>query len=714
MVTVNKIESLHDQMPGMYNTRHNVIWKALIDAIGQSDQNTAELIEAVRNQFFIKTATRPYIDRLGAMHNIERPKFVGMRDPDFRKFIPIMAYAPKQVKLVIDKLLDLFFFKDSTTSYMMSSSYSPFALKDGWALEWSVDSYRSERVEFKTEEFSNISAATADEIVGAINRQAKYSYAISHEDNVTKRIYIRIFTNTVGSKGSISITGGLSNIALKFENFKSDSGNGSNTAWTVNKIGDSVVWQWTGGEDPGMSSLEVGNIVLIDLPGNEGSFIINSVDVTGRTFSYKNLLGQSAIYTQSSSNDMKFMKSYISYVYKKNMRAISWEVTPGEIIIEIPPSPPIVRRDRKGAAHINGVVGIMSVRVSDSVLELNDASKFPSSGKFVIENINEIKSNIPEVQVDGSDLETSYTFNSRLISDQDVFTYTGISGNQLTGITPSLPLISSIHKYDISTIYRISNELIVTTTATHDFKVGEWVCLRGSTEVYGTTMMGPSLVTEVINSTRFKCSNIGTAGYATGGNARVERIGLNDSGSKVILKSSLINDRSPGPFLWDENAAFVLSAGKAVLDMRIEAGATARNITIQTGSNLPDKAGELIFDFGTAKQEGPVRYFYRPSDTSISLDPSYVFQYTHIVGGNIVLLKKRGGIVFSGTGSEHSPYLTDPGQARLVLEDLVKQVKSVGFFLNFIVRYPTFYYNFLDNYNSGVNPNDTYYNETHP
>ena len=115
-MSIDKTQALHKQMPEIFNTENNPIWRALIEALGESDQDIADLVENVRKQFFIKTATRPYLDRLGTRNNVQRPRFVGMSDPDFRAFIPIMSYHPKQVKLVFDKLLDLFFMKDPLTN----------------------------------------------------------------------------------------------------------------------------------------------------------------------------------------------------------------------------------------------------------------------------------------------------------------------------------------------------------------------------------------------------------------------------------------------------------------------------------------------------------------------------------------------------------------------------------------------------------------------
>jgi hypothetical protein len=144
----NMIDSLHDQMPALFNTQQNTVWKALIGTVGESDQETLELIEAVRNQFFVKTASRPYLDRLGAANMVQRPRFIGMDDPTFRRFIPVMAYNPKQVKAIFDDLVDIFYNKESTTSYTSSILNEPFSLKDGWELEYEIDSYTKERIVF--------------------------------------------------------------------------------------------------------------------------------------------------------------------------------------------------------------------------------------------------------------------------------------------------------------------------------------------------------------------------------------------------------------------------------------------------------------------------------------------------------------------------------------------------------------------------------------
>ena len=191
----NKTDLLHDQMPEVLNTKHNSNWKALIEAVGQEDQFVADLIESVRSQFFTKTANRPYLDRLGANVKVDRPRFIGMDDPTFRRYIPVLAYQPKQVKLIIDTLLDLFFFKESTTAFIETEAFEPFNLDDEWELEYLVDNLKTERIEFNATAFVDISNASANEIAGVINRQAKESFAIVFDNSVTKRKTCLLYTS---------------------------------------------------------------------------------------------------------------------------------------------------------------------------------------------------------------------------------------------------------------------------------------------------------------------------------------------------------------------------------------------------------------------------------------------------------------------------------------------------------------------------------------
>lgn len=705
-VQKGKIDNIHNQMPAAFDTQNNINWKALIEAIGGQDQETIDLIESVRQQFFVKTATRPYIDRLGTANLVQRPRFVGMDDPTFRQFIPIMSYSPKQVKLVLDKLLDLFFFKESTTSFIASTAASPFVLRDKWELEYSVDDFITERIEFREEEFTDITAATADEVVAAINRQASNSYAIAFEDSITKNIYIRIFTKTIGAKGSIEITGGRANIGLNFEGFNTLAGQGGNSEWTVTKIGDTATMSYTGtGNSPGIDQLQVGDIVIITRAGNTGSYVLETVDSTNDEFSYKNLFATPETFTQSVTDDVKFMTPFKSKVFLKDRRAIIWEVNAGEVVVEMPPSPPVVKRNRKGASHINGIDSTVLSVVDLNTIQLNTFADFPTTGgKFSFIPVNEINTYFP---VDAE--TTAFQFNSKLDSSMPIYEYTTRVGNELQGITPDLPTLAGVNSFSLTSADRdASNLLTVVTTVDHNFNVGEYAIVDSATQGAGTGLPtnGSWLITNILSTTSFECYSFsGPSGTkaSTGGTVRVERIGAATDDGRVILRSAQVDPRKIGPYMWDENADFVLSSLTADLTSEIKAGTTQRNIQV-TSNDIPTEQGQLIFDFGTEKQEGPVRYFFKASDSSIALDPSYVFEFTHDVGSSVAMIRRRGGLQFDGFGSEHAPYITDPAAAREVLQELMQELKSVGIFINFLIRYPEYFYSTLDVYRSGVDP----------
>lgn len=693
-----KIDRIHDQLPKFYKTRTNPNWKAIVESLGESDQNIANLVEEVKKQFFVKTASRPYIDRLGANYRVSRPRFVGMDDPTFRNYIPVLAYQPKQVKYVMDLLLDIFFFKETTTSFTQSKRFEPFELVDEWELEYTIDQDKTERIVFKADNFSDISNATAEEVVAVINRQTQHSFAVVFDDRINKQKHIRLFTNTIGSKGSIQITGGRANMALQFTGYKDSIGSGSNTEWTVTKIGDTVTFQHTGGTSPNLDSVEIGDTVIISISGNEGSFTVSAIDLANNSFSFTNLFATPGVYDHSilsSTSLVRFITPQKIVVYTNNTRSVVWEVSPGEIIIEMPASPPVVKRSLIGSAHINGMVETAISRIDDTSLEISNADEWPTQGQFVLQQLDEIQTHI---LTDFEDTTISKQYGNRF-NKQTKFSYTGKSGNVLTGISPALPTEAGIYEAAIVSATRIGDIVTVTTSTPHGFKLGEGVRVQNS--VADTTMNGTFVVLSVPTATSFTYKSVGSAGTNTGGVCRTERIGMAPSGSLIYLTSSKINSGIIGPYMWSPDAPYVISSLTSNIQADIKAGNNVRTIEIDSINNIPNEEGYVIFDFGTEREEGPVRYLYKPTSTSLQLDPAYVFKNNHDIGSSITVIRRRGAHVMSGLGSEYPAYITDPAVAREILQDLMRQVKSVGIFIEFLVRYPEQLYATLDTYRSG-------------
>ncbi len=700
-----KIDRIHELLPKLFRSRVNPNWKAIVEALGGGDEELSTLIEEVRKQLFIITANRPFIDRLGANVKVDRPRFIGMDDETFRKYIPVLSFQPKQVKLILDNLLDLFFFRESTTAFIQSDAFEPFVLADKFSLEYIVDGIHNERIEFKSEDFTNINAATGNEIVAAINRQAQNSFAISFDDSLTKRTFIKLFSNTIGAKGSIEITGGRANVGLRFEGFLDDAGNGITTEWTVTKVGDLVKFQHTAGDSPGIQFLQAGDIIISNITDNEGSFVIETVDITNNSIFFRNLFGTPGVFTQTLSTDTKYLRPFKALVYIKDRRAVVWETISGNITVEMPASPPVVRRRLEGSAHINGEIQLTVSRVSDTELEIIDAENFPDSGIFNIINIGEIISRIKTVS---EDTISTYNFNTRLGGFDQKFTYTGKSGNILTGITPNLPAAGSINQSNITSSSRDTNATVTMITSTaHGFNVDETVIVIDTVNTVDgdpainldITINGSFKITEIVDNFTFKYISPGDEGDSTGGTARVERISFKEDGAQVLLRTAKADTGITGPYVWDTNAAFVLSSLTASLQTQIEIGSTARALVI--GPNeIPDEESIMLLDFGTERQEGPVRILFKPTDNTIFIDPAFVFQFEHGPAQNssVTLLRRQGPHIISTTGREFAPYITDTAQAREILQDLMLEVKSVGVFMEFLIRFPEQFYATLNIY----------------
>jgi hypothetical protein len=211
---------------------------------------------------------------------------------------------------------------------------------------------------------------------------------------------------------------------------------------------------------------------------------------------------------------------------------------------------------------------------------------------------------------------------------------------------------------------------------------------------------GTFTITDIPSPTQFVYVSGGNAGTGTGGVCRVERIGMKNSESLVYYTSARLDTGILGPIIWDLNASFVLSSLTANIQSEIKAGNNVRTLQIDPINNIPDEEGFVIFGFGTEFQEGPVRYFFKPTDASMQLDPAYVFEFNHDIGDAVTVIRRRGGHVMSRIGTEYGAYITDPSVAREVLQNLILSVKSVGIFIEFLIRFPEQLYATLDVYKS--------------
>ena len=595
---ITKVDQIHSQMPKALGTKKNRNWSGLIDAIGSGDDYIANLIEAARKEFFIKTADNPYLNRLGANNNVTRPSLLGMKDATFRKYVPLLTYQPKQVKNIIDQLLNIFFSRESTTAFAISLQPEPYLINDGWTIEYTVDGQYAEVIQFRAADFTDINQVTAEELAEAWNRQARYSFAVTDINHSTQQVYIKLFTNTIGSKGSIVITGGLADISLQFTGFISQAGAGLATQWNVDKIGDLIIMQYIGGDFPGLQFLEVGDVILCYITVNDthdtasiiGSFVLESIDIPNNSISFRDPLGTAGVAGSTITTTANFINLIPPGITYTIAEGITAEVT--DVMIQ-------------GELDIGGE------------LDLGNTSNTTFFSGNVVRFFNPVKNTV------------TAALNRAIMWEVE-------SGNITIEVPTTSPIISRL--------------------------------LRGGAYLADSLPLDPN-------------DSLGTKSY---------------SNSRTIIATSLAASSFLGPYLIDPTASFVLSGITADTLQQINAGDIARILDLT--SSLFPASGSLMFDFGKATQEGPVKYLYKANDYALALDPSYIFQYNHLVGSSVTLLHSSNTYATTRTAATYPPYVTDPTQAQGTLEQLVSDVTSVGIFINWLVRYPEQLYSMVDIY----------------
>lgn len=144
----------------------------------------------------------------------------------------------------------------------------------------------------------------------------------------------------------------------------------------------------------------------------------------------------------------------------------------------------------------------------------------------------------------------------------------------------------------------------------------------------------------------------------------------------------------PGSFLPDKTRAYTLSSQRGILGQSIVAGQFISTLTMIDSSNIPDEKGFVSFNFGHPTEEVLVRYFGRPNNTTLLLDPSYIFQSDHFSGETVNVLKTPY-LKPRPNGSDYSVYLVGVEAARLVAQRIVEEIAAAGVVIEWTVLFPT-------------------------
>ena len=319
-------------------------------------------VRAVNDQLYIATASGRYLDEVLAAHGITRPPAVGLSDDVFRQ-IGIEVKNRKQVRDLINNLLNAIFGDEFVRASNQARAFEPYNLQDGDQLIINFDDHSTVPITFNTSEFASIAAATAQEVADVITKELRSlgytGTAIAKNDG--NGPYVEILSDTIGPASSVTILGGRAQNELRFDAAVAAGGNMS-TQWTLSlQPGGVIRYTWSGGANPQLGKLSIGNYVNVFGGGfaasaNEGSYTITAAvggPVNVSYFEVVNPLGTSGVIVQGTDDAIRFYNPVRKTLASRLSYAAVYQPTARLLQIFLPAATKVIRRGREGSAHLH-------------------------------------------------------------------------------------------------------------------------------------------------------------------------------------------------------------------------------------------------------------------------------------------------------------------------------------------------------------------------
>lgn len=335
---------------------------SVLSALATSTSYLVNSVYAVNQNLFITTASAQYLDLLLSQYGVTRPPAVGIGDDVFRE-IGLQVKNRKQVRDLINNLLDAVFGDELCKATNSSTMIEPYALADGDTLIVNYDGGATVTIPFEAAAFEDIANAKAIEVADAI-----VSYLTSQNLSGLATIknngngnYVELVSSTIGPRSSVTVFGGSAQNVLVFPSTVNAGGNFS-TQWTIStQPGGKLRFTWSGGGDPNVGRLVPGNYVNIYGGGfassaNIGTYtILDSVGgiVNNSYFEIYNPLGTTGIVVQGTDTAVLFFNPTRRTIQSNGYYAALYQTETNVVQIFLPATTNVVRRGRAGSAHLH-------------------------------------------------------------------------------------------------------------------------------------------------------------------------------------------------------------------------------------------------------------------------------------------------------------------------------------------------------------------------
>lgn len=588
--------------------------ESILNAFAIGDQANADNVVLLKQNLFVATATGKFLDNLLASWGLTRPIGIGMSDDAYRE----LGIGETNVKLVEDaylNTLEAFYGSDSVRPYILSGKQEFYNLEEGDTLFISADNRDPIVVTFKAKDFADIHKATAIEVAAIITKAAiSYNYPVTgsvYEDQASNQTYVKVQSTTRGTLANITIRGGEAQPKLQFAIVSmAQSQNG--TQYTTSFESDKVRFTWTGGPNPNLQYINVGDYVTMYgasiNPGNQGTFTIQTINAGNVGEAYFEIINP---YYQDQ----------------------------GDIICN-----PVDEISANGVIYKDAAQQF----IITTAIRNNGITTITTDGP---NNIN-IGDTVTLLSVDNSSFDGNYVVTGKA---GNTLVYSQQYSNDIAFFGPKTVALTNLDRY--ATVYQVNpNEVtiimpVITNVVRRTLK-GSWHVHTGPLDdsYLGNYIYGP-------NSDKLSIRSVYTQ--------IKEEINVND---------------------------------------------IKYNLNVQNSKDFPNE-GYLMFGFGTDDQEGPVRFYSKPSNSSLLLDATYRFKKNHSLNSGVYLLQDTIPYTPKTDGSDYPTYVTDSGAGRIAAEAAIERIKAGGIFVNILLVLPKGPGHHSQRYVYGLDDTDTVYGE---
>lgn len=690
--------------------------------MADSAQDLEDLSISVTDQLTISTASGVYLDKRLAEKSVIRPPDIGMSDVSFRK-MGIQITAAKQIPELVHLVLETFYGFAAVRANTTSTKAEPYQLQDGMDLIMQFEDGIDRQMTFKASDFTDINQATAAEASDAITRYIRSlnlnGFSQTFQDFDTGDTFVRIFGGAKGPFSTVRVTGGQAQLYFQFPTVRNTALAINDTVWQVTRtVGSTLRFRWVGNSQPNLTQVLPGDVVLLfginfvgaGLSGtytvtnvrppqtsptlDSGWFEIDKLEfgtlrpVQPDTLPPPNSppIYYSIDIATATALDVFFFQPFKATANDQPRFALAWETTKNTLKIYMPATTNVVARELEGAAHLHQLYAPNN---------LNGAFGSATDSNQKIEIVNDRAFRYKQSGFDNSATGGTVTYGfttvniDRVERENFVTTVYTVTPHGLTGVVDSFGRNLNSQIVSVTVGLALSDDpnnvfngpYIVDPTAKYSLE--QELCnsrqqiFAGNTLntlfVDGTLPNKPGLLLFDLNQdtqegpVRYIGVQIANAPHV------VNLVSISQNGFIITATTDMPHGAIPGNNIAIAGTLYFNGIHK-VLSVPTPTSFTAQSAISQVQSQVGVGTASTIV--------GNVR-------STIIMDPSYVFKFSHGIGAEIDLISSGDAYQPAVDGSDFSPYITGVAEGRVFAQQIIDEVTALGINLNIVIVYPS-------------------------